>query len=50
MGSLGIENSLHWVLDVTLREDEYRIRRGEAANNLCTLRMIEWKLALKSFL
>lgn len=34
----GIENSLHWVLDVTLREDECRIRRGEAAENLCTLR------------
>jgi hypothetical protein len=28
-----IENSLHWVPDVTLREDECRIRRGEAAEN-----------------
>jgi predicted transposase YbfD/YdcC len=34
----GIENSLHWVLDVTLREDQCRIRRGEAAENLATLR------------
>lgn len=34
----GIENSVHWVLDVTLREDECRIRRGEAAENLATLR------------
>jgi predicted transposase YbfD/YdcC len=34
----GIENSVHWVLDVTLREDACRIRRGEAAENLVTLR------------
>lgn len=34
----GIENSLHWILDVTLREDECCIRRGDAAENLCTLR------------
>jgi predicted transposase YbfD/YdcC len=34
----GIENSVHWVLDVTLREDECRIRRDEAAENLATLR------------
>ena len=24
----GIENSLHWVLDVALREDDCRIRKG----------------------
>jgi predicted transposase YbfD/YdcC len=34
----GIENKLHWTLDVTFREDECRIRRGEAAENFCTLR------------
>jgi predicted transposase YbfD/YdcC len=34
----GVENSLHWTLDVTFREDACRIRRGEAAENLCTLR------------
>jgi predicted transposase YbfD/YdcC len=28
----------HWTLDVTFREDECRVRRGEAAKNLCTLR------------
>lgn len=40
----GIENSLPWVLDVTLREDECRIRRGEAAENLCTLRHFAFNL------
>jgi predicted transposase YbfD/YdcC len=34
----GIENSLHWVLDVTFREDECRVRKGHAPQNLSTLR------------
>jgi len=34
----GIENSLHWVLDVTFREDESRIRRGDGPENFSTLR------------
>jgi predicted transposase YbfD/YdcC len=34
----GIENSLHWVLDVTFREDESRIRRDNGAENFSTLR------------
>ena len=37
-GHWGIENSLHWVLDVALREDECRVRSGHAATNLATLR------------
>jgi hypothetical protein len=32
-----IENSLHWVLDVTFREDECRVRKGHAPRNLSTL-------------
>jgi len=34
----GIENSLHWQLDVTFREDECRIRKGHADTNFSILR------------
>jgi len=36
----GIENSLHWVLDMAFREDECRIRKGSGAENLARLRHI----------
>lgn len=36
----GIENSLHWVLDMNFREDESRIRKGNAAENLAIIRKI----------
>jgi predicted transposase YbfD/YdcC len=34
----GIENSLHWVLDMGFREDESRVCSGLAAENLAVLR------------
>ncbi len=34
----GIENSLHWVLDVTFREDDCRVRKVQAPHNFATLR------------
>ena len=34
----GIENAVHWVLDVTFREDDSRVRDRTAARNLAILR------------
>ena len=39
-GHWGIENSLHWVLDVTFREDESRVRNRRLAENLAALRRL----------
>jgi predicted transposase YbfD/YdcC len=43
----GIENKLHWVLDVHMGEDQSRARSGYAAENLATLRRLALNL-LKS--
>lgn len=34
----GIENRLHWILDVTFQEDQSRTRTGHSAQNLALLR------------
>ena len=41
----GIENRLHWVLDVTCNEDQARNRKGHGAENLALLRKLALNLA-----
>jgi predicted transposase YbfD/YdcC len=36
----GIENQLHWVLDVAFREDDCRVRAGNAGENFAVIRHI----------
>lgn len=36
-GHWGVENNLHWQLDVSFREDDRRIRKGHAAENFSRL-------------
>jgi len=44
----GIENGLHWVLDVAFLEDQSRIRCGYAAENIATVRKIAHNALKKS--
>ena len=37
-GHWGIENGLHWVLDVIFKEDQSRLRRGHGARNMAGVR------------
>lgn len=37
-GHWGIENRLHWVLDVTFNEDQSRLRKGFGAKNMAVVR------------
>ncbi len=46
-GHWGVENKLHWVLDVQFREDQSRARAGYAAENLATLRRLALNLLKK---
>ena len=41
----GVENGLHWVLDVTFNDDQSRIRKGNAPQNMAILK----KTALNIF-
>lgn len=46
-GHWGIENGLHWVLDVAFDEDRSRIRSGNAPQNMAVLRHIALNLLKK---
>jgi predicted transposase YbfD/YdcC len=39
-GHWGVENTVHWCLDMSFREDESRIRSGHAAENFSRLRRL----------
>ena len=43
-GHWGVENKLHWVMDVCFGEDQSRARTGYAAENLATLRRLALNL------
>jgi predicted transposase YbfD/YdcC len=43
-GHWGIENRLHWVLDIACREDESRVRHGHADQNFAVLRRLALNL------
>jgi hypothetical protein len=44
LGLTQIENQLHWVLDVQFDEDDLRIRKGNAPENLAIIRQIALNL------
>lgn len=43
-GHWGIENKVHWVLDVAFREDDSRVRKGNGPQNFAVLRHIALNL------
>ena len=47
-GHWGVENKLHWSLDVTFGEDRSRARTENAAQNLATLRRVALNLIKKT--
>lgn len=47
-GHWGIENNLHWALDVVFREDDCRVLKGNAPENLNTLRKIALEILTAS--
>ena len=40
----GIENNLHWVLDLAFREDESRMRKGNSPENFAMVRHVAYSL------
>lgn len=42
-----IENSLHWILDMSYEDDQCRIRKGNAAKNMAILRHISLNILQK---
>lgn len=47
-GQWGIENQLHWVLDVVFNEDQARLRKGHGAKNMAVVRHFAINLVRKA--
>ena len=47
-GHWGIENQLHWVLDVVFAEDQARLRTGHGAKNMAVVRHFAINLVRKA--
>ena len=47
-GHWAIENSLHWVLDMTFRDDECRVRTNNAPANFTTIKHLALNLIRKA--
>lgn len=47
-GHWSIENSLHWIMDVTFKDDQCRVRTGHAAENFVTLKHMAANLARRA--
>ncbi len=43
-GKLGVENSLHWCLDINFNEDRCRMRKDNSGENLAVIRHIALNL------
>ena len=43
----GVENGLHWRLDMSFREDESRMRNGHSAENFAVMRHVALNLLKK---
>ena len=43
-----IENSLHWILDISFRDDESRIRKGNAPQNIAIIKHMALNLLQKA--
>lgn len=47
-GHWGIENSLHWILDISFRDDDSRIRRGNAPENIAVIKHMALNMLQKA--
>jgi predicted transposase YbfD/YdcC len=47
-GHWAVENSLHWVMDMVFRDDDCRVREGNAAANFVTLKHMAHNLARRA--